>query len=91
MGEDKKKEQCVWYEHKEEMIHLAGKTLVPVASTNGKVRYTCYERFTELTCGKLAWKNRVDLPSCVVDDFRNVFPHSSYKCFCPRSQVKDIM
>jgi hypothetical protein len=34
-----------------------------------------------LTFGKFGWKNRMELPACVVDNIRNVLPKSSYKRF----------
>jgi hypothetical protein len=90
-GEDKKKEQCVWYEHEGEICDLAVETLCLVGSTNGKVRFACYKRITEILYGHRGWKNRVELPACVVDNIRNAFPEKTYKCFRPASPVKDVM
>jgi hypothetical protein len=58
-----------------------------------QIRYALYTHFTTLSEGKLGWKNRHPMPSCVEDRIKEAFPNTegAYTCFRPTSPIDDMV
>jgi hypothetical protein len=68
--------ECKWYEHEAE-LRKVGEEIQSVDYTPREIRHSLYKLFIRLEFGPLTLGDRRELPACVEDTIKEIWPNEA--------------